>query len=142
MLRLDKHTLIRVPPHFEEVRYVSDRIPGVADNDDLTLGANCQLFAYCLLRQFGKNPPELRSSELWSDCVHTEEVKNEFQPLDLMLYNNTADSYGAHVGVYLGKGTIYHLSKKNGRPRYEAHTAMLTQPEYTFFIGAKRVKEE
>lgn len=140
MLHLDKHTLVRVPPHFEDVRYVSDRIPGVADDDDLTLGANCQLFAYCLLRQLGKNPPELRSSELWSDRLHTEEV-TELRPLDLMLYNNTAGSYGAHVAVYVGGGVVYHLSKKNDRPKYEAHTAMLMQPEYAFFIGAKRVKE-
>lgn len=111
------------------------------NESDLTLGANCQVFAYNLLRHFGKNPPSLRSSELWEDIEFTEVVES-FEPLDIMLYNETADAYGAHVGVYVGEGTVFHLSKENGTPKYEKHTDLLQQPKYQFFIGAKRVKEE
>lgn len=59
-----------------------------------------------------------------------------------MLYNNNPSAYGAHVGLYIGDGFIYHLSKENGIPKVEEHNKLLTQSKYIYFIGAKRIKEE
>jgi len=144
------HTLMRryvlwekmemdIPDRFKNVRYVSSRIPGCKDDSDLTLGANCQIFAYNLLRDFGLNPPNYRSSELWDDSEFSE-VVTEFKPLDIMMYNDSTDSYGAHVGVYAGNGIVYHLSLSNGVPKFGRHLDLLQQSKYRFFIGAKRVK--
>ncbi len=85
-----------IPDRFKNVRYVSSRIPGCKDDSDLMSGANCQVFAYNLLRDFGLNPPNYRSSELWDDS-ELSEVVTEFKPLDIMMYNDSTDSYGAHV---------------------------------------------
>ena len=85
-----------IPDRFKNVRYVSSRIPGCKDDSDLRLGANCQVFAYNLLRDFGLNPPNYRSSELWDDSEFSE-VVIEFKPLDIMMYNDSTDSYGAHT---------------------------------------------
>ncbi|EPT9328213.1 MULTISPECIES: hypothetical protein [unclassified Vibrio] len=63
-----------IPDRFKNVRYVSSRIPGCKDDSDLTLGANCQVFAYNLLKDFGLNPPNYRSSELWGDSEFSEVV--------------------------------------------------------------------
>ncbi|ELA7318098.1 hydrolase [Vibrio alginolyticus] len=128
-----------IPDRFKNVRYVSSRIPGCKDDSDLTLGANCQVFAYNLLRDFGLNPPNYRSSVLWDDSEFSE-VVTEFKPLDIMMYNDSTDSYGAHVGVYAGNGIVYHLSLSNGVPKFERHLDLLQQSKYRFFIGAKRVK--
>ena len=121
-----------IPDRFKNVKYVASCSPGSKDDSDLTLGANCQVFAYNLLRDFGLNPPNYRSSELWGD--------SEFKPLDIMMYNDTTDSYGAHVGVYVGNGLVYHLSLSNGVPKFERHLDLLQQSKYRFFIGAKRIK--
>ncbi len=90
---------MNIPERFNKVKYCSAKIPGVDNEADLTLGANCQVFAYALLRHFGLNPPPLRSSELWSDTQFTKNV-SEFEALDIMMYNNKDQAYGAHVGVY------------------------------------------
>lgn len=113
-------------------------MPGSDNQSDLTFGANCQVFAYELLRVNGLNVPNDRSSELWADQNYSKEV-TEFQPLDIMMYNNKPESYGAHVGVYVGDGMVLHLSLENGSPREEAHNDMLRNPKYACFIGAKRI---
>ncbi|WP_087016247.1 hydrolase [Thaumasiovibrio subtropicus] len=131
--------MLEIPSRFLDVDYVSARIPGVENEEDLTLGANCQVFAYSLLRHFGLMPPCLRSSELWADEVDTY-VVTELKPLDIMMYNHSPVAYGAHVGVYWGNGQVLHLSLDNGKPKLESHEALLTQRKYCHFIGAKRVK--
>ncbi len=130
---------MEIPNRFTKVKYVSSRIPGVDNESDLTLGANCQLFAYNLLRYFGLKPPCLRSSELWADSTFSEAV-TDFKPLDIMMYNDSPDSYGAHVGVYVGDGLVYHLSSANGIPKFESHSELFQQSKYCLFIGAKRIK--
>jgi len=130
--------LFEIPPRFVNVHYDGLRIPDVENQSDLTLGANCQLYAYELLRYFGKHPPSLRSSELWRDNAYTKETKT-YKTLDLMLYNKTPQAYGAHVGVYVGDGRILHLSYAIGYPVIQKHTALLSQAKYACFIGAKRV---
>lgn len=80
--------------------YNGAHYPGAAQVKGLEGGANCQQFAYELLRYFGYFVPNLRSSDLWQDTLYTN-VVTDLQPLDLVLWNKTADAYGAHVGVYL-----------------------------------------
>jgi len=129
---------IKLPTKFKNVKYNALRIPGVKNQSNLNLGANCQLYAYEFLRYFGKHPPELRSSELWTDTKYTEKI-TEFKFLDLMLYNETEESYGAHVGVYIGNDMILHLSKEIGYPVIQEHKEMMLNRKYSYFIGAKRV---
>ena len=131
--------MLLLPNKYLHVRYVSARIPGGDHQDDMTLGANCQVFAYSILRFFGKETPDFRSSELWSDDQLTYQV-NQFEALDIMLYNSRAEAYGAHVGLYFGEGWVLHLSKDNGTPVLEKHETLMRNSKYHFFIGAKRLK--
>ncbi|HEU0030458.1 MAG TPA: NlpC/P60 family protein [Kofleriaceae bacterium] len=131
--------MLAVPERFLDVAYVGARVPGVGDPDDLAAGANCQVFAYALLRHHGLVLPPFRSSELWDDDTYTARV-TEFEPLDLMLYHDVPEAFGAHVGVYLGDGAVIHLSKQNGRPVIQPHASFAALPKYAYFIGAKRVR--
>lgn len=130
--------MIHIPNNFLTVKYKGARIPGVENQADLTLGANCQVFAYELLRVNGLDAPNLRSSELWSDTFYST-VTDSLQPLDLMLYNPDSNAFGAHVGVYIGKGKIIHLSFQNQIPEIIEHINMLDNEKYHIFIGAKRI---
>ena len=100
-------------------------------------GANCQAFAYALLRRFGLAISDFRSSDLWNDTVETETV-SELAPLDLLLFNGTADPYGAHIGVYLGEGRVIHLSRRVGKPTVWPFERFASEAGYEVFIGAKR----
>jgi len=130
--------MIHIPDNFLTVKYVGARIPGIENQADLRLGANCQVFAYELLKKNGLYPPNLRSSELWDDILHTKKVKN-LRALDLMLYNPDNESFGAHVGVYIGAEKIIHLSYQNQKPEIIEHKLMSNNEKYRVFIGAKRV---
>jgi cell wall-associated NlpC family hydrolase len=106
--------------------------PGVAD------GANCQLFAYEVLRHFGLDPPALRSSELWADTQATSRVLTA-QPLDLILVNATAESWGAHVGVWVGDDQILHLCAEIGHPAVWRMNDFAARQRYRTLVGIKRV---
>src|SRR5262245_29518377 len=96
--------LARLPADLWDTPYVGSRFPGssaVDDSSGLAAGANCQLFAYEVLRLFGFHPAPLRSRELWADTDLTERV-SAARPLDLVLFNATSDPWGAHVGAYAG----------------------------------------
>lgn len=121
------------------MHYKGARIPGVENQQDLTLGANCQVYAYELLKEFGKEIPPLRSSDLWEDTIHTEKITKDFMLFDIMLYHYKTEAFGAHVGLYMGEGKVLHLSKGNDVPMIEMHESMLTQEKYIHFIGAKRI---
>jgi cell wall-associated NlpC family hydrolase len=120
------------------VRYNASFYPGVQKG--LEHGANCQHFAYELLRHFGLILPDFRSSELWEDCVYTNPAK-ELKPLDLLLWNKTPEAWGTHVGVYLGDGQVIHLSKAVGIVSIWMLEEFQKHEQYAFFIGAKRVKQ-
>ena len=130
--------MLKIPEIFQKVHYVASRIPGVDDQQNLSFGANCQVFAYAFLWYYGKFVPNYRSSELWADDEYTEEV-TEFKPFDILLYHDKQDAYGAHVGVYVGQGRVLHLSKDHGIPKIERHHDLLKQKKYSCFIGAKRI---
>jgi cell wall-associated NlpC family hydrolase len=129
---------IKIPKTFFDVHYKSARVPGVENQSDLSFGANCQVFAYALLKENGLQVPNDRSSELWSDTSYSV-VVNDFEPLDLMLYSASGDSYGAHVGVYIGNGEVLHLSFQNGKPEIISHKSLMMNEKYHCFVGAKRV---
>lgn len=130
---------MNLPSEFFDVAYESTRIPGCLDQSNLRLGANCQVYAYEVLRYFKRFVPNDRSSELWEDESYSKAVEN-LEPLDLMLYNSTPESYGAHIGIYAGEGMVLHLSQYNGVPKYEKHRDLLKRKKYRYFIGAKRVE--
>jgi hypothetical protein len=129
---------INIPKAFFDVHYKTARVPGVSNQSDLSLGANCQVFAYELLRVNGLTVPNVRSSELWGDTSYSKDVV-DFEPLDLMLYSADGKSYGAHVGVYIGNGELIHLSLQNSKPEIIAHCLMQKNDKYKYFVGAKRM---
>lgn len=130
---------LNIPDYFFSVPYNGAHYPGAAQVKGLEGGANCQQFAYELLRYFGYFVPNLRSSDLWQDTLYTN-VVTDLQPLDLVLWNKTADAYGAHVGVYLGEGKVIHLSKEKGFAQIENLSTLQANPLYVVLIGAKRLK--
>ena len=136
---------LRVPKHLTTIRYNGAHYPGarysgsVSGADaDLSAGANCQLFAYALLRHFGLVVPPLRSSELWADTHRTEHVCN-LKPLDLLFWNRTSEPWGAHIGVYLGDGHAVHLARGVGIPVIWPLAEFGQLEKYRVFLGAKRV---
>jgi cell wall-associated NlpC family hydrolase len=129
---------IPIPVQFRAVRYDGSRHPGVEGG--LELGANCQKFAYEFTRHYGCVIPDFRSSELWADTASTRAVETfaALKPLDLLLFHEKPDAWGAHVGVYLGQDLVLHLSKQVGRPAIWHFTQFASRPGYAFYIGAKR----
>lgn len=130
--------MLKIPEAFMRVRYDDDRHPQSTEFD-FSKGANCQLFAYALLKHFGVNVPLLRSSQLWEDTERTDVVQ-DFEPLDLLLFNDKDTSWGAHMAVYLGDGQLIHLSKSAGLPEICRLSEILDRPKYKRLIGAKRVR--
>lgn len=133
--------LHRLPAAFWTVPYVGSRFPGaseVTDPPSLEEGANCQLYAYEVLRHFGLAVPALRSSELWADTQTTTRVLVA-QPLDLVLFNATDDAYGAHVGVWVDEGRVLHLCAEVGRPAVCETEEFAARERYRVLIGIKRV---
>jgi cell wall-associated NlpC family hydrolase len=128
-----------IPSRFWNVPYDGGRYPGAAGVTTLNGGANCQLFAYELLRAFGREVPPLRSSDLWADREFTTEVEGPFEPLDLLLFNRNSDSYGAHIAVALGDDRAIHLSQRVGKAVVWPLARFHDEADYAILIGAKRV---
>ena len=127
--------LDRLPAEFHTVRYDGARIPD--GTHDLSQRANCQLYAYAVLAQFGLHLPPLRSSELWADAEETQRV-TEIETLDLLLFSPDGASFGAHVAVYAGEGHALHLCKSAGQPVIWSLQQFAVRPEYRVLIGGKR----
>lgn len=128
---------IEIPPRFWEVVYNGEHFPGAPGVRGLEGGANCQQFAYELLRHHGLTIPDFRSSELWADDAYTTLV-HDLQPLDLLLFNDKPESFGAHVALYLGDERAIHLCRAVGRPVVWTLAEFRASPRYAVFIGAKR----
>ena len=128
--------LSNLPPSFRMVHYDPEQLP---DGDhDLTLGANCQRYAYAVLAHFGIELPPLRSSELWADSTHTR-IVSDLQPLDLLFYGRRREPYGAHIAIYAGAGQALHLSRLVGAPAMWFLSEFPLHDRYVCCIGAKRV---
>jgi len=130
-----------LPPSFFDVTYEGSMIPGRQPQLGLTGGANCQRFAYEVLRHFGRRVPDLRSSDLWAD-VDATVIPDEPGPLDLVLFGVGDDAWGAHVGVYLGGEEVLHLCKEVGVPAVWDFAQFARQDRYRPRVGFKRVRPE
>jgi hypothetical protein len=130
--------MLEVPAMFWAIAYNGANFPRESVPYELTGGANCQVFAYALLEHFGIAIPPLRSSELWSDTKFTRLV-SDYHPLDLLLFNRTEDAFGAHVALCVGDNQAIHLCAAEGRPVIWTLEEFASHPEYTCFLGAKRV---
>lgn len=62
---------LAIPAALSAVRYGARSIPGCAGSIALH-GANCQRFAYAVIRHYGCEIADFRSSELWADEVFTQ----------------------------------------------------------------------
>jgi cell wall-associated NlpC family hydrolase len=124
---------------FLDIKYNPKQIPS-SELSIFSDGANCQLFAYSLLSDNGYKIPPFRSSELWDDEKYTNKVADELKPFDIILYHNKKQSWGSHVGLFLGNDKIVHLSQENGYPKIQTHKSMAENKKYRYFIGAKRLK--
>lgn len=131
--------MIDIPAQFLSVRYDGSRFPGAPGVSGVAGGANCQQFAYELLRHFGFVVPDLRSSDLWDDTEHTTRVER-LEPFDLLLFSPDGRAFGAHVGVYLGDGQVIHLSKEAGVPEVRDLTWFENTPRYRVLLGGKRCR--
>ncbi|MCX4572413.1 hydrolase [Streptomyces sp. NBC_01571] len=130
----------RLPELIWSTPYVGRRFPGsrsVAERPGLADGANCQFFAYEVLRHLGPRLPPWRSSELWADTVLTERVR-ESRPQDLALFNHGDEAWGAHVGVVVGEGRVLHLCAEVGRPVIWPLREFATRERYRTLLGFKR----
>lgn len=128
---------LTIPLSFFDTHYDESKYPGSSLTMTLRAGANCQYFAYEVLRHFGIRMPDFRSSDLWEDRVYTRKVK-ALKPLDILLFHSRPDPYGAHVGIYLGNDRVIHLSKEVGSPTVWDFQQFKDRERYRFFIGAKR----
>jgi hypothetical protein len=133
----------RVPPEgwpnwVVTVPYVGSAHPQSENNAPISVGANCQRFAYAVLGLFGRNLPPHRSSELWEDSTFDHVTRSHIRDLDLVLFNSTADAWGAHVAVALG-GRLLHLCAEAGRPALWQWTDFAARKRYATLVGAVRV---
>lgn len=126
-----------LPPGFWDVPWDGDRYPGAVPRGELALGADDNLFAYELLAHFGKRVPDLRSAELWLDTDWTRVVL-EPQPLDLVLFHDRQQAYGAHCGVVCSATEVVHLCKEEGRPAVWTLEQFAATPRYGHLVGYKR----
>jgi cell wall-associated NlpC family hydrolase len=129
--------LADLPAWFWDVPHVSERFPGAVPRSELRKGGNCQLFAYEVLAHFGHRIPDLRSDELWRDTTATV-VALEPQPLDLVLFHDREQAYGAHVGMVCSDTEVVHLSKEVGRPAVWTFAQFAQTPRFANLIGFKR----
>ena len=126
-----------LPAWMWEVPFVPDRYPGAVPRAGLRAGGNCQLFAYEVLACFGFSVPDLRSAELWRDTEHTAVVLTP-RPLDLALFHDRQQAYGAHVGVVVSGTEVLHLCPEEGRPAVWTWEQFAATPRYAHLVGIKR----
>lgn len=126
-----------LPASFWDVRYDAERAPGTVRRGDLSHGANCHVFAYAILEHFGFRIPDLRSAELWRDTEATQVVLTP-RPLDLVLFHDRAQAWGAHVGVVCSENEVVHLSAEVGRPAVWTFAEFAAHPRFAHLIGYKR----
>ena len=131
-------TTIEIPNWLMQVKYNGQIIPNGISHDIAKVGANCQVFAFHLLRSHQLIVPEYRSSELWADSEFSEVITDHFQPLDLLFFHKKEESYGAHIAVYIGNNQAIHLAKKIGKPVIWDIKTFFEYPRYQFLLGGKR----
>ena len=68
---------MNIPEWLMKINYNGKIIPNGKEYDLMKTGANCQVFAYYILRLNNRIVPDFRSSELWADVEYSELVKDK-----------------------------------------------------------------
>ena len=132
--------MIELPDTYWEVRYVGARYPGstaVHARPGLADGANCQLFAYEVLRHFGLAPA--RTALERAVVGHaTTPTRDGAAPLDLVLVNTTP-TRGAPTSAS-GPATTRcsTCAPRSGRPALWNMAMFAARPSYRVLVGFKR----
>lgn len=135
---LDSEVILStIPSSYWGIPYSGKHHPGGGSSTNVFEGANCQSFAYAVLRLFGRRIPDFRFSDLWLDRGSTI-VADEPRVLDLALFGGGENAWGAHVGVYLGDGRVLHLCKEEGFPALWTLGEFRSRPRYRPLVGFKR----
>ncbi len=133
--------MITIAIELMTIPYNAKIIPNGKPHNIHQTGANCQVFAYHILRQNGFIVPDYRSSELWSDTTYSIQINEVYQPYDLLFFHKTQQAYGAHIAIYIGDNKAIHLSKAIGKPVVWEVETFFQYPQYQFLLGAKRFKK-
>ena len=129
-----------IPEWMMNIVYSGRIIPNNTKHDIIKTGANCQVFAFQILRDHDFYVPEYRSSELWADSEFSIVVKKDYEPLDILFFHKDEIAYGAHLAVYLGENKAIHLCKRVGLPVIWDMGVFFKYPEYQILLGGKRFK--
>jgi hypothetical protein len=112
--------------------------PGVPAQSPIAMGANCQRYAYAVVGLFGLTLPPHRSSELWSDKALEHPGERAVRDLDLVLFNRSADAWGADVAVLLN-GRLLHLCAEVGSPAVWDWGDFAARERYRHRVGVVRI---
>lgn len=118
--------------------YLASAHPRAADLPALVHGANCQRYAYAVLELFGRRVPPYRSSELWEETDLERSDRMGARDLDLVLFNDRAESWGAHIAVVVGTDLL-HLCAEVGRPALWDWTDFAARDRYREVVGLIRI---
>lgn len=132
---------ILLPEWYMDIKYDSTNIPDWNQKDIRNTWANCQVYAYELLRYNNKSIPDYRSKELWEDTIYSTVVSWKYEPLDVLFFNKENNPYGAHLGVYIWDNKVLHNSKDIWKPAIFELDDFLRIEKYQFCIWAKRFKD-
>lgn len=127
------------PKNIENVPYNALAGPMADSPSSWLKGSNCQRFAYGVMALFDLKCPPFRSSNLWNENESTA-IVNEPRPLDLILFNSSGESFGAHIGIFMASDEILHLSREVGKPAVWSFEEFAMRSRYSTVVGIKRVR--
>lgn len=108
-----KKSWIKILDWIMDIKYNPKIFPNWEVHDYIKNGANCQVYAYEILRLNWKNVPDLRSSEMWEDNKFSEKVKS-VKILDLLFFNKNNEAWWSHVWLYIWNNKVIHNTNKTG----------------------------
>jgi hypothetical protein len=126
------------PTWLTTVPYLGSAHPLAVSSPSIEEGANCQRYAYAVLAEFGLQVPPVRSSDLLEHPGLVRVGAEEPAPLDLVLLNDTATAYGAHVGVHLAADQVLHLCAEIGRPAVWSYADFARRTRYRRLVTGIR----
>ena len=129
------------PYWYMDIPYNSKVIPNWMIHDIQLSWANCQVYAYEILRYNTIFVPDFRSRELWDDSEYSRVIPSEFEPLDILFFNKTNDPWGAHLGVYIWNNKVLHNSKDIWFPTIFDIEDFKKIHSYSCFLWGKRLKQ-
>lgn len=126
------------PVWVTDAQYRATSHPSAVALPPIEQGANCQRYAYAVLSLLERRVPPHRSSELWDDPTLVHVVRDDAADLDLALFNDSDDAFGAHVAVVFGEGLL-HLCAEVGAPALWSWSDFAARPRYAHLVGIVRV---